>query len=140
MADFHPDAAKARRAGPHKVTIEPPDLVYLHIDGNVELDHVKVFFDAINKFPASTKVHILRDARKSGIVTPDAREFVLKNYVAGKVVAFISFGAPFRVRTVITMIAKALSMLRRDSPVIGFTDTEAEARAWIDRIRCGARS
>lgn len=138
MPDMRPGRDKERQVGPHRVVIEPPDLLYLKLDGDVELEHIKAFLEAVAEFPA--EVHILRDARKSRIVTAAAREYMLKTMPKGKVVSFISFGAPFHARTVISMLAKAIRLLRHDSPVVGFTSTEAEARAWIDKVRASRRN
>jgi hypothetical protein len=137
MADVRPKAATDRQVGPHRVRIELPDVLYVQLNGDVEREHSKVFIDAVGEFPA--RVYVLRDARKSGIVTRQAREFMLNNMPAAKLVAFISFGASFQGRTVITMIAKAVRLLRQNSPIVGFTNTENEARAWIDKIRADAR-
>lgn len=137
MSDTRPEQGKFRYVGPHRVRIEPPDLLYLCLDGDVDLEHIKAFLEAVAEFPA--EVHVLRDARKSRIVTASAREYMLKNMPTGKVVSFISHGAPFHARTVITMLAKAIRLLRHDAPVVGFTNTEAEARAWIEKIRAQLR-
>ena len=115
-------------------------MLCLQLDGDIELDHAKAIMEAVNEFPDSMKVHILRDARMSRVVKPLAREYMLKNTPMGKVASFISFGAPFHARTVISMLAKGMQLLRPDTPVVGFTNTEAEARAWIDRVRAGART
>jgi len=137
MPDMRPERDKERQVGPHRVTIEWPDVLYLQLDGDVDLDHIKAFLEAVAEFPAD--VHILRDARRSRIVTAPAREHMLKHMPKGKAVSFISFGAPFHARTVISMLAKAIRLLRHDSPIVGFTSTEAEARAWIDKIRADRR-
>lgn len=133
MPNTGPELGKERRAGPHALTIEAPDVLYMRLDGDVEVDHMRMFLEVIAEFPA--EVHVLRDARKSRLVKPRAREFMLKNMPKGKVVSFISFGAPFHARTVITMLARAIRLIHRDSPIVGFTTTEKEARAWIERLR-----
>ncbi|HRI63013.1 MAG TPA: hypothetical protein PK156_02215, partial [Polyangium sp.] len=115
-----------RRAGPHRVTMELPDVLYLQLEGDVDVEHMKVFLGAVAEFPA--EVHVLRDARKSRLVTASAREYMMKQMPKGKVVSFISFGAPFQARTVITMLARAIRLLNKDSPIVGFTNTEGEAR------------
>jgi hypothetical protein len=137
VSDVSLSAINNRQIGPHRVTIELPDVLYLHLAGDVEIDHMKGFIAAVVEFPAD--VHILRDARNSRVVTASAREYMLKVMPKGKVVSFISFGAPFHARTIITMMGKAIRLLLHDSPVVGFTNTEEEARAWINKIRNGRR-
>ncbi len=137
MPNLPPETEEDRQVGPHRVTIEPPDVLYLRVDGDVDVEHMKVFVEIVQKFPA--EVHVLRDARKSRVVTAKAREFMLKSMPRGKVASFISFGAPFHARTVIGMLAKAIRLLRHDCPVVGFTNTEAEARTWINKVRVGIR-
>jgi hypothetical protein len=137
MSNEHTDASVDRQIGPHRVTIELPDVLCLRLNGDVELDHVKDFYALINELPAD--VYVLRDDRKSRMSSPQAREFMVKNIPAGKMVALISFGASFQRRTMIRMIAKAVRLLRHATPILEFTSTEAEARAWIDKIRADAR-
>lgn len=133
MADNGPVVAQDRAIGSHRATIELPDVLHLRVDGDVELDHIKGFLEVVGEFPG--RVHILRDARRSRVVKPAAREYMLKHMPRGKVVSFISYGAPFHGRTMITMLGKAIQLLLRESPVVGFTNTEEDARAWIDKIR-----
>ncbi len=120
------------------MSIELPDVLYLRLEGDVDIEHMKVFLEAVAEFPA--EVHVLRDARKSRLVTASAREYMMKQMPKGRVVSFISFGAPFQARTVITMLARAIRLLNKDSPIVGFTSTEGEARAWIERIRMARRN
>lgn len=133
MADNEPALTQGRAIGPHWATKELPDVLHLRVEGDVELEHIKGFLEVVGEFPG--RVHVLRDARRSRIVKPAAREYMLKHMPRGKVVSFISFGAPFHARTMITMLGKAIQLLLRESPVVGFANTEEEARAWIDKIR-----
>ena len=137
MSDVRLELGRNRRVGPHRLTLELPDVLYMRLDGDVNVDHMRAFLEVISEFPG--QVHVLRDARKSRSVTAQAREFMLKNMPKGKAASFISFGAPFHARTVISMLAKAIRLLLHDSPIVGFTNTEMEARAWIDKIRAGGR-
>jgi hypothetical protein len=139
MSDMHPEWSGERRLGPHSVTIEPPDVIYLRVEGDVQVEHMKAFMELLAEFPA--QVHILRDGRTSGVTTTAAREYMMKNLPKGKlsVASYISFGTPFHIRTIITLVTKAVRLLRHDALVVGFTNTEAEARAWIDRIRADLR-
>jgi len=133
MPEVAAEPFRERWAGPHGVRVELPDVLFLRLDGDVDLEHMRVFLEVIAEFPGD--VHVLRDARKSRVVKARAREFMMKQMPKGKVVSFISFGAPFHARTVITMLAKAIRLIHNDSPVVVFTGTEAEARVLIDEIR-----
>jgi hypothetical protein len=137
MPVMSPEPGKFLQVGPHRLMIELPDVLYLCIDGDVDVDHIKAFLQAVAQFPA--EVHVLRDARKSRIVTTSARQYMLKNMPKGNVMSFISFGASFHARTMIMMIIKASRLLGHNPPIVGFTNTEAEARAWIDKIRAERR-
>lgn len=137
MVDFSAGKVTEYRAGPHRVRVEPPDVLYLRLDGDVDVEHMKKFIDVVLGFPGV--VHILRDARKSRLVTAPAREFMMKNMPKGKVVSFISFGAPFHARTVISMLAKASRLIHHDAPIVKFVNTEVEARVCIDEIRAASR-
>jgi hypothetical protein len=133
MPDLGPTFGKEVRAGPHLITIEAPDLLYLRLEGDVDIDHMKVFLEVVLALPA--EVHVLRDGRTSRHVGPRAREFMLKAAPKGKIVSYISFGASLYSRTVIAMVARAIRLIRHDAPVVGFTTTEAEARVWIEQLR-----
>lgn len=137
--DMRSDEGNERQIGLHSVTIEPPDLLYLRVVGDVDVEHMKAFLELLAEFPA--EVHVLRDGRKSGVVSAAARQYMMKALPKDKlkVASFISFGAPFHTRTMITLITKGIRLLRNNAPIVEFTNTEAEARAYLDKIRADTR-
>jgi hypothetical protein len=123
--------------GPHRYVVEGLGVVHLHLVGNLELPHARQILPLINGISAPKGVYLLRDARSAGTIAPDAREFISKNMRPGSVVATVSYGASFHTRTVLTMVARAIRAFNKSVPIVVFTATEAEARAWIEKHRAG---
>jgi hypothetical protein len=131
-----------RQIGPHRFKFEPPDIIHMALDGDVDAVHIAAVFDGVGEevFRLANP-YILRDARKGGAPTRDAREFFAKDNRIQRLAGVVSYGASFHVRVVVAMVDKALRILRPESPRIHFFATYEEARAWIeaDKIRRSRR-
>jgi hypothetical protein len=121
--------------GRHRLEYEPPDIVHIHYDGPVELEHFKEFDAAITSIPPPTRVYLLRDARQGGFVGPETRKYIAENVDVNKVAASVTYGSSFQTRTVTTMMKLAHRRLQSGGPETVFFDTEDEARAWIAEHR-----
>lgn len=124
-----------RRAGPHLMRIEHPDVLFLRLHGPVELEHFQMFHQAMGEIRLPTRLYLLRDARNGGFVTPDARAFISRHEVIDRIEAVISFGASFQTRTVMSMMNRAMRTFHAREPDIAFADDEIEARQWIENHR-----
>jgi hypothetical protein len=128
--------------GPHRVKFEPPDIIHIVADGDVDAPHVAAMFDAVDEAFRLGTPYVLRDARRGGAPTRNARAYVTKDNRIQRLAGVVSYGASFHVRIVSTMVDKALQVLRPNSPRILFFDTYEQGRAWIDadRIQRAGRS
>jgi hypothetical protein len=124
-----------RSIGPHRVWIEPPDVLHTQIDGDIKGEHVQGLLDALAAFPRGQRIYVLRDARRGGVPSREAREQLVKDLPIDHVTAVISYGAPFQARVILTMLGHAMRVLRPSHPRFLFVDTEADARALIEADR-----
>jgi hypothetical protein len=133
MASNPAKTGEIMQVGPHQVSIEPPDIVHLHLYGDVEVEHFQVFFQAMDSLAQSTTrtVYILRDATHGGVVTSATRKYIAQKADMTRVAAIVSYGASFHARTVLTMVSRAMRLINDRIPLTGFFETEAEARSWI---------
>lgn len=121
--------------GPHCYWFEPHGVMHLRLEGNVERAHAQGISAALQSLSSPMGAYLLRDARKAGIIEPDAREYISKNLAPGSVIAVVSYGASFHTRIVVTMVARAIRLFKSAAPIMVFRETEAEARAWIESHR-----
>lgn len=124
-----------RRAGPHLLRIERPDVLFMQLHGQVELEHFLLFHRVMAEIRPPTRIYLLRDARNGGFVTPEARAFISRHEVIDRIEAVVSFGATFQARTVATMMNRAMKSFHTREPDIAFFDDEGSARKWIDNHR-----
>lgn len=120
-----------KRIGPHWAEFEPPDILHIHYGGDVTLEHFKVFDAMVLAVPPPTRVYILRDARKGGLVTPEARAYIATQVDVTRIASMVTYGSSFQTRTVSTMLAKAVQRLKPEAATPQFFETETEARAFI---------
>lgn len=137
MSEGNGHATEVHRVGPHILEIEPPDVAHVHYDGDVELEHFKAFDDIISAIPPPIRVYILRDARRGGFITPEARAYAAKKVDVARVAAVVTYGSSFQARTVVAMMNKAVKLINSVNSGAGavFFDSEQQARAWIAEHR-----
>jgi len=122
-----------REVGAHRLIFEVPDTLLLQLNGTVDVDCIRAGIQAVKE--ARSRLYIIRDARNSGPTTQGARELLLKEMPVEKLIAVLTFGAPFHVRTVVTMLGRALRLLRPNAPPFLIFGPESEARLWIQMHR-----
>jgi hypothetical protein len=117
---------------------EPPDVVFVAVNGDVSVDEARRLIAEIRPLLLDKpRVFFISDFRRCGAVPPDARA-VTRGVIKGTNVRGTAvFGASFHVRVVMTLIYKAAKLLNNydDSNPLFFCDTEAQARAWIEERR-----
>lgn len=140
MSTVPGDEGYVREVGRHRLIFEAPDTILLQLDGPVDVDLLRAGVQAVKE--AKSRLYILRDARKSGPTTQAARELMLKEMPVEKLIAVLTFGAPFHVRTVVAMLGRAIQLLRPNAPPFLMFGPESEARAWIQihRTKAGTQS
>jgi hypothetical protein len=138
---YEPPSERWKPFGSHMHRFEPPDLYFTRMNGEVSEDDVRTQFEAIRTLSKRTGHNILwlSDVRKMGSFTPEARRVVAeetrKDALAG-VRASAAVGASFTTRVLLTLLLRAIRMLRPDKHrPWTFVETEAEARAFLDEQR-----
>jgi SpoIIAA-like len=117
--------------GPHRVTIELPDIMHVRYDGDVSIDEFKVMDAFVANFPGNGAVYVLRDARRGGQTSLETRAYMARAARVTRLRAVVSYGSSFRSRTLVDMTQKAIKALRQEGPEVAFFETEEEARLWI---------
>lgn len=132
---FDHDEAGFRAVGPHRFRIEPPDVVHVKLNGDVELEHIRVLYASVNELPDPSRAYLLRDARRVGEIKPKAREYLAKPGKKNDVAAVVNYGSSFQARVLLSMVMKAVRIFRPSAPRLVFFETESQARAWIEADR-----
>lgn len=120
-----------RPVGPHRYRIEPPDVVHVKLDGDVELEHIRILYASVTELPDPSRAYLLRDARRVGEIKPQARAHIARSGRAKDVLAVVNYGSSFHARVLLTMVLKAVRVFRPSAPRLLFFETEEQARAWI---------
>jgi len=140
MTELPPNLLALKQVGPHQVEFEPPDILHIHYFGDVTLEQFKVFDSMVLSVPPPTRIYILRDARKGGLVTAEVRAYVATRVDVTRIAGMVTYGSSFQTRTVSTMMAKAVHHLKPESAPAVFFAAENEARAFIAMQREAAKS
>jgi hypothetical protein len=135
MPECPGDIVEVHQVGPHRVEIELPDIVHIHYVGNIEPAHFQAFQDLLATIRPPTRIYILRDARNGGDHTRDARVKGRKVADTSRLAAILTYGSSFHGRTILSLFTRAIRMVHPSTPEVLFFDTEAQARAWIDKHR-----
>lgn len=138
MTDRVTDQLLVHHIGPHVLELEPPDVVHVHYDGDVHVEHFITFQQIMTDFAGSRQLYLLRDARKGGFVRQEAREFIAKKVQSKLLTMMVTYGSSFQARTVFAMMSSAARHIRSEAAPAYFFDTEEEARAWIAQHRAQA--
>jgi len=118
-------------AGPHRVEVEPPDIIHLHLEGPIDAPHIATVLERIDALTPPLRAFVLRDGRRGGTPTRAARELVVRDPRIVRIRAIITYGASFHSKVAVGMVDKAMHALRSEMPRVHAVATEAEARAII---------
>ncbi|HMY17614.1 MAG TPA: hypothetical protein PKA58_14930 [Polyangium sp.] len=130
-----PLASFVKKVGPHEVEYEPPDLLHVHYEGDVELEHLKVFDAIVEAIASTSRAYVLRDARRGGTVRPETRAHIARSVDMTKIAGMVTYGSSFHARIVSTMLETAMRRLKDTNVEYVYFDSEMEARAWIVKHR-----
>jgi hypothetical protein len=79
---------------------------------------------------------LLFDLRGLRSVTPAARRFLIEDHERERKPSFVAiFGASFAIRTLATMVIRAMNALTKVPVVLEFFDTEERAQGWLQNER-----
>jgi hypothetical protein len=141
MSTSHGRILTSQRIGPHRIELEPPNIVHIHYGGDVELAHFQGFNDVMTIFPQSTPLYLLRNARNGGVVAPETRKYIATTTEQSRFVAIATYSASFQSKTVFSNMSRAMRSTRPAGTIpIGFFDTEDEARAWLAHLQADSES
>lgn len=127
--------------GSHTLIVDG-DWVEVRAIGTVDLDTVTRLHAVLERVLADHegRAFVLADIAAMGNMTPEARRSVTEWDRHHKVTAAAISGGGFAVRTVLTLVLKAVQLLNHDSLDRVFTGDAAEARAWLLARRQQPRS
>ena len=126
------DPGAWRSFGNHKLRVEG-DIVFSVWDGPSTLAEVQALHAIYERVIAECgRAYSLIDLRRAQNPPPDARRWINDWSERYQLAAVACFGASFTVRTVATLLVRAIRLVR--GPVGGtmdFFETEAQARAFL---------
>jgi hypothetical protein len=118
----------------HDCRFEPPDLVWLHVSGDVSGDDIHAIFQSIERITRDHgKIYAIADVRRMGTLSREARKVTSTPQYTIPMTAVLIIGATFTQRTVLGLLDKAYRLLSRDpsAPPMVFVDSSEEAERWI---------
>jgi SpoIIAA-like len=131
------DRNGARSIGAHSLCLEPPDTLRIVMVGDLSAAEAAALFDTIHDLSNGlSHFFALTDVTGAGGISPGARSIVRERTPSTRLRGTAVFGASFHLRVIATLVAKAVTTVKRDFDApITFFETEDEARAWIEKRR-----
>jgi hypothetical protein len=136
------DETRSEGASPGSVQIgeqvtsfEEPDLIYVRLSGTVTYEEVQ----AINTLHLDysrgrSRIFFLMDLGELEGLSNSVRKAVLETLNQMPIGGFSFYKAPLTARVIAKLIVVGLRLFGKHIP-LQFSDTEAEARAWIEQRR-----
>jgi hypothetical protein len=124
--------------GPHTTYFEPPDIIFLRIVGSVEREDG---FEINRRHPEFAKgkdaVFFLIDLSGLEKIDPAVRKRATEVLNEVPLKGMVGFGASLKAKVVAKLIFTALNLFsgKGEKIPLEFTETEAQARAWIEKRR-----
>lgn len=117
--------------GPHRIVVEQ-DLLIAYANGPWRMEETKRLLTLSEETYARLgSVYIITVIGPGYDLPPESRKYVAEwgrnNFVNGNVIA----GAPFAMRTLVTLLSRASQLIGAKNATVTFVDDEAAARAWI---------
>lgn len=113
----------------HKVWLEPPDAIFMDLDGDVTEANIKDFLVLVDQLGGGVgPVILIQDLRKAGTFSSGARKAIANDPRSGQIRSVICVGASFQMRVIMTMIEKAGKLLNRKLWAMCFASDEADGR------------
>jgi hypothetical protein len=140
MDTSKPNAEQSFQIGLHRFRFEPPDVLFMHFEGPVQAAEFHEFYATALKLKPEGQIFLVRDARHGGLLDSKMRTAVINTADPERLAAIITYGSSFQLRVVVTMLAKAMRVIRKSVPLVVFVDSEDDARAWIATHRKASNS
>lgn len=125
-----------KRFGTHLIRVEEPDFLYLEIDGPLHGDEMRALFQEHDERLLTQGVLFsVADVSKAAGMQRGAKNAWQNRPHDLPPHAVAIVGAPFRTRTFIDLLVRAIRALLRAQVHVRFLKTEEEARVWLGEKR-----
>jgi hypothetical protein len=126
---------ESKRIGTHEIRLEG-ELLYLIQHGDYTLSDAQAVGREIEVLLQHRgRAYVIVDQTDAGKTPPEARralvEWNQKHHISGAVI----FGSSGAARAMATLVLSALRIIQRGAAPIWFVDSEADARAFIEKLR-----
>ncbi|MDC0748870.1 STAS/SEC14 domain-containing protein [Polyangium mundeleinium] len=115
----------------HRVSFEPPDVVVLAWNGDVEPEHMLTFYDMLEEMAQGRQVLVMNDLTHSNDPGARTRKVATMDPRSRLVGALALLGANFRLRVIVAMMDKAVRVFQGQTRRTACFEDELEARAWL---------
>jgi len=129
--------------GSHWHRFEPPDLYFSRVNGDISGEDMLTQIDAMQKLAERLghPIVCLSDVRNMRVFSPQARQAAAgmsATEMPAALRASAVFGAAFTTRVMVSLLVRAVGVLNpKTIRPLAFVETEAEARAFLDKHRNG---
>ena len=135
-----PERAEWASIGAHRYRFEAPDIFISEMHGEVTVDQQRQLCDVVKAHAVrqGAKIFWVSNVRDIGTMTPEARKYAAKVDLRDEVAGTVLVGASFQLRIVINLITTAAGILQQQRTSVApihCVETEAEARAQIEKLR-----
>jgi hypothetical protein len=117
---------------------EPPDIIFLKLRGTCTWEEGSEINRRQREWGKTVeRVFFLIDLAELDRIDPEVRKDATTTLAALPLRGMVGFSAPIKARVIAKLIFTALNLFsnKADRIPLHFTDTEAEARAWIEERR-----
>ncbi len=124
----------------HEFEIEPPDTVVMRYRGRLTVPDftrtITFLYEHCSTWP---HMLLLVDLSRLEAIPADVRKIVPDVTGWMPMRGTVICGASFTIRTIAVMLLKMINLVRGTDNPSSYTNTEAEAREWIERRRIALR-
>jgi hypothetical protein len=132
MATYEPNIGK------QTTVFEPPDIFFLKIRSHVNWEEGSEINRTHREWGKNLdRVFLLIDLSELDRIDPEVRKDATATMATIPLRGMVGFAAPIKAKVIAKLIFTALNLFsnKADKVPLHFTDTEAEARAWIEERR-----
>lgn len=128
---------QSRALGAHRVRQEG-ELVAIVLHGPLSLSEAQTFHGLVAEvLKQHGHAYVLADCQAGGALTAETRRWIAEWNRHHRVDGVALYGANLFVRTMISLVLNAISLLGSRAVPARFAKDEGEARAWLASLRTG---
>jgi hypothetical protein len=124
--------------GKQTTLFEPPDIFFLKLIGHVNWEEGSEINRRHREWGKDLeRVYFLIDLSELDRIDPEVRKDATATMAEIQLRGMVGYGAPIKAKVIAKLIFTALNLFsnKADKVPLHFTDTEAQARAWIEERR-----